>query len=458
MSKFLLIFFISFSTFASFNDWYQGSVADAFTAAKKEQKPLFLYWGAIWCPPCNQMKKTVFSTKQFAESMKNYIPVYLDGDSESAQIWGEKLGSRGYPTMLVMNASGEELMRMPTGLPVTKYLELLNQASLQGKKLDELLELAKSGKASPKQWSLIASYSWSQNPSSNSVNSLKELWSKAPNDLDKSQLLLQYLSLAKPKKISKKQVQLINKVVNSKDLTKANLENLSWSVPTLLKESLTTKELTPLKDQLLKTLTQIRSEELSSSEKLMTLYPYIIFEDPGIEQKVATEVSIVDKETKDAYSRQSAISDGVYLLIKTKQLDKAYTLANKELKISHSPFYFMSYLGMIEEERNNKDKALAWYEKAWHEARGDAAKFQWGTSYLIKAMKLTPTKQEKILKDLDTIVGKVITQDDAFKGRNLLRVEKLAQAVDEWKKSEKIKINNKMCSQAKDQATCKKWF
>ncbi|MBV8633771.1 MAG: thioredoxin family protein, partial [Burkholderiaceae bacterium] len=33
--------------------WFKGDVDAAFAYAKKQHKPLFLYWGAVWCPPCN---------------------------------------------------------------------------------------------------------------------------------------------------------------------------------------------------------------------------------------------------------------------------------------------------------------------------------------------------------------------------------------------------------------------
>ena len=32
--------------------WFPGDVDAAFSRALAEHKPLFLYWGASWCPPC----------------------------------------------------------------------------------------------------------------------------------------------------------------------------------------------------------------------------------------------------------------------------------------------------------------------------------------------------------------------------------------------------------------------
>ena len=94
-------------------DWYKHGAGAAFEHARKSSQPLFLYWGAVWCPPCNQIKKTIFSSPQFQQAVKSFIPVYLDGDAPDAQKWGAKLKTSGYPTMLIMNGDMQEIMRLP---------------------------------------------------------------------------------------------------------------------------------------------------------------------------------------------------------------------------------------------------------------------------------------------------------------------------------------------------------
>jgi protein disulfide-isomerase len=73
--------------------WREGDVDDALAEAKELGKPVILYWGAVWCPPCNQMKATLFKDASFIAETEKFVPVYLDGDTEGAQQWGERFGS-----------------------------------------------------------------------------------------------------------------------------------------------------------------------------------------------------------------------------------------------------------------------------------------------------------------------------------------------------------------------------
>ena len=74
----------------------------AFAVARAETKPVFLYWGAKWCPPCNQVKATLFNRQDFIERSRAFVPVYVDGDSPGAQKLGTRFRVSGYPTMLML--------------------------------------------------------------------------------------------------------------------------------------------------------------------------------------------------------------------------------------------------------------------------------------------------------------------------------------------------------------------
>src|SRR5689334_4983761 len=53
--------------------WFDGDVDAAFAAARASNKPVLLYWGAQWCPPCKQLKSAVFSRPDFIEKSKLFV-------------------------------------------------------------------------------------------------------------------------------------------------------------------------------------------------------------------------------------------------------------------------------------------------------------------------------------------------------------------------------------------------
>ena len=109
-------------------DWFAGDVEAAFAAAKAANKPIFLYWGAEWCPPCAQIKSTIFNKREFQERSRLFVSVYLDGDTPSAQRHGERFGVVGYPTMILFRPDGTEITRLPGGVDVARYAKILDVA------------------------------------------------------------------------------------------------------------------------------------------------------------------------------------------------------------------------------------------------------------------------------------------------------------------------------------------
>ena len=107
-------------------EWFDGDVDAAFARAKAEGKPVFLYWGAEWCPPCHELKASVFSRADFQQKAKLFVPVYLDGDTAGAQKWGDVFHVSGYPTVVILDADRRELTRMSGGMDLSQYAESLD--------------------------------------------------------------------------------------------------------------------------------------------------------------------------------------------------------------------------------------------------------------------------------------------------------------------------------------------
>jgi hypothetical protein len=138
-------------------------VEAAFALAGETGKPLFLYWGAEWCPPCHYLKEKIFSHPDFIEKSREFVALYLDGDTERAQIYGEEFGTLGYPTVILFNPGGEEIMRLPSDVGVARYVALMNGALRRMEPISQVMaDVMEAGPASaaPGDLNALAFCSW----------------------------------------------------------------------------------------------------------------------------------------------------------------------------------------------------------------------------------------------------------------------------------------------------------
>ncbi len=120
--------------------WKQAHEVDAaFAQTKKENRPLFLYWGAVWCPPCNQVKATVFSRADFIERARLFVPVYIDGDAPAAQKLGARFKASGYPTMILFRPDGSEITRLPGEVEPAQVMAVLALGLAEGRPVKAVL-------------------------------------------------------------------------------------------------------------------------------------------------------------------------------------------------------------------------------------------------------------------------------------------------------------------------------
>ncbi len=119
-AAFFLTFMLTLSTQLSAQDtstkgtrFYYGSYDHFVEKAKEEGKPFMVAFHTSWCEPCKRMEATVYPDRALAQYIKdNYLAMKVDAESEAYKSLAEAHFITNYPTILILNANGEELARL----------------------------------------------------------------------------------------------------------------------------------------------------------------------------------------------------------------------------------------------------------------------------------------------------------------------------------------------------------
>jgi thiol:disulfide interchange protein len=113
----------------------------AFASAKAKNQPVFLFWTAAWCPPCNQVKSTIFTRSDFIDTSRSFVPVYVDGDTPGGQSLGKRFNVSAYPTMVLLRHDGTEVTRLAGSVDAAKYMQLLQHGLAGGSSARQALAM-----------------------------------------------------------------------------------------------------------------------------------------------------------------------------------------------------------------------------------------------------------------------------------------------------------------------------
>jgi thiol-disulfide isomerase/thioredoxin len=449
--------------------WFDGPPDAAFALAKSEGKPLFLYWGAEWCPPCHYLKEKIFTRPGFVERSRDFVAVYLDGDDESAQILGEQLDVQGYPTVIVFGADGRELLRMPSDVQVERYAEIMERAVHLDRPIQEILGavLAAGPAASPPaDLDVLAYYSWGQDskialPDAERLATFRRLWDESPAERAgvRARFLALYvgeaarlgrhaeegaapaLDAAERQRVEAAVLELLA----DEALCRENVFDVVYGAADAI--GALEPEAGPGRAELTATwsatLERLRDDaELTTDDRLSTLLgSYDLARLDGAEDAplpdalvalARRQVAWAMDAVQDGSELQAVLNTAAYVLDGAGLGEEAQQLLGDKLDQAAAPYYFMSWLAALKADAGDSEAALELYRKAWQSADGRYTRFRWGSSYLRQLMDLAPERADTLESDALTILDELLTHDDAFALGNTLRLNQLQGALEAW--------------------------
>ena len=467
----LVIIFFSISTVEAKTEisWHKSGMPQALKQAQQQTLPLFVYWGAVWCPPCNVVKSTIFKDPKFIQTTKHYISVYLDGDTEEAQKWGAKLKVMGYPTLMILSPAGKEVLRLSPSNSIDDLVSTMSYTKNVWNPIAEVLSQALSEqKIDPQKINSLATYSWSQDKdvSDNAdeySQKLFQLEEKLKNSgLDKARALifltalnLKLESLTEDHKLDqqlqRKYKSQIEDILNKPELLKATIMSLAFDAETLVTQ-LTENPDKTLSDERLSFI-QLYTKKMRLYRQVKTLpfdHYYATFF-PSIDFTESFEIKLEQQDKKqlagytskklpqttDPKAREALVSDASYLLFKYGMQADAKEMLATEMKTTKSPHYLMSTLGYFEKQEGNPIKALEWYEKAYKAAKGPATKLQWYGSFVRNLIELKPSDKKSIKTHVSTLLSHYTNMTDSFFGRNYRVLISLKKSTNKWAQDNK---------------------
>jgi thiol-disulfide isomerase/thioredoxin len=448
-------------------EWFQGDLTAAFAAAAAENKPVFLYWGAEWCPPCHDLKAHVFSRTDFQQKLRQFVPVYLDGDAEGAQQAGAEFSVMGYPTVVVLRADRTEVARIAGGLDLGSYADVLDLALEAVNPLPELLQSLRVNASlalSQADCRRMAYNAWRLDPRADAdaaalVESLQLAEQRCPRDAiaERDRLTAMAASLAasaelEDVKTGRAPSTRLRALMASVQALVADRERSIRVVDELIglgDDFFTVARLAdPARNAELKrnwfALMDAMETEPAYSETVQLMSAAgRLYAAKGLDAKgvIPPEVLARGRSTLevflarqyDADARSGVVNSASWVLEYLGDDARLRELLKGELATSRTPYYYMADLATLEERAGNKAEALMLLEQAYRQSQGPATRFQWGVLYVEGLLRMAPQDEPRIRAASLAVLGE-LDGPDRIHARSRARLERMHKSLAGWSK------------------------
>jgi len=444
--------------------WFEGDVDAAFKSARASNKPVLLYWGAQWCPPCKQLKSAVFSRPDFIEKSKMFVDVYLDGDLPDAQKFGDEFRVTGYPTVVVFKPDRTEITRIAGNMDLSLYAGVLDDALSDVRPVKDVLALAVKGQAplGATDCRRLAYHAFDlEDEGVFAGKTLQSAFENAarlcPAELTKERARFPILAAAEAAALQKDALEQggkgdtalkvlivrVNEILANKDLALSNADALRGLPKEFyLAARQTLPQLAPgLRERVMAIAeaTTANPQFAPADQLAAQLMKIRVAKAYAVDGKVPTDVRSVALATaakmlavkQEPYVRAGVVNSAINIYIALDDWQKARDLLALEATTSNTPHYYLGDLAEAEEHLGNNQRSLELLAEAYAKAKGPASRFQWGYQYLDGLLRLAPDDTATIEKVGTTVIGE-LDGPNRIHRRTLSRLARLDKALREW--------------------------
>ncbi len=445
--------------------WFEGDLQSAFASAAAQNKPVFLYWGAVWCPPCHDLKAHVFSRRDFQEKMRQFVPVYLDGDAPGAQRAASDFQVLGYPTAVVLRADRTEIVRIAGGMDLGRYADVLELALDAVRPLPEVLASLRGDGAlqlNDADCRRLAYNGWGLDPRVTDdpralVESLLLAAQRCPttSTIERDRLSVMAAGLAasierEPVVSGRSASSQLRSLLDATDLLLADRARSLRVADALLDlgddffvvtRRIYPQRVAPLQQRWYALMDAVELDtNYSDTVRLATAGGRLMAAKAlDSQEKIPASVAARARTTLntflarnyDAEARSGIVNSASWVLSYLDDDAGLRKLLEGEIRTSRTPYYYMPDLADLEEKAGHKEQALVWLQRAYGESRGPATRFQWGVLYLEGLLRISPQDEPRIRAAAMEVLGE-LAGPDRIHARALTRLTRVNDGLNKW--------------------------